>query len=91
MDPFEVALLPPHGSTDFADVTHVVPGIHPLIGLMQQKIAMHSSEFAAVTMTPEGDKGLEVGTKALAMATIEILTTPGVIEKIKADFEPRRI
>jgi amidohydrolase len=91
MDPFKVALLPPHGSTDFADVTHVVPGIHPLIGLTQQQIAMHSSEFAAVTLTPEGDKGLEIGAKAMAMATIEILTTPELLEKIKADFETRRL
>jgi metal-dependent amidase/aminoacylase/carboxypeptidase family protein len=90
-DPDEVALLPPGGSTDFSEVTHVVPGIHPLIGLTQQKLAMHSSEFASVTMTPEGDKGLEVGAKAMAIATIEILTTPELLEKIKADFEARRL
>jgi amidohydrolase len=90
-DPDEVALLPPGGSTDFSEVTHVVPGIHPLIDLTKQKLAMHSSEFASVTMTPEGDKGLEVGAKALAMATIEILTTPVLLEKIKADFEARRL
>jgi hypothetical protein len=52
---------------------------------------MHSGAFAAVTMTSDGDKGLEVGAKAMAMATIELFTTPELLKKIKADFEIRRI
>jgi amidohydrolase len=90
-DPVEVALLPPGGSTDFSEVTHVVPGIHPLIGLTQKQMAMHSREFATLTMTPEGDKGLEVGAKAMAMATIEILTKPELLADIKASFETARL
>ena len=90
-DPVAVAKMPPGGSTDFADVTHVVPGIHPMIGLAQEEMAMHSKEFADVTMTPEGDKGLEVGVKALAMATVELLTNPEMLAEIKAEFEKRRL
>ncbi len=90
-NPVTVATMPPGGSTDFADVTHVVAGIHPMIGLTHEEIAMHSKEFAAVTMTPKGDKGLEVGTKALAMASIELLTNPKKLAEIKNEFNRRRL
>lgn len=90
-DPMAVAKMPPGGSTDFADVTHVVAGIHPMIGLTHKPMAMHSKEFAAVTMTSEGDKGLEVGVKALAMASVELFTNPRTLAEIKDEFESRRI
>ncbi len=90
-DPVAVAKMPPGGSTDFSDVTHVVAGIHPMIGLTNKPMAMHSKEFAAVTMTPEGDKGLEVGVKALAMASVELFTNPGTLAEIKDEFERRRL
>lgn len=90
-DPVTVAKMPPGGSTDFADVTHVVAGIHPMIGLTHKPMAMHSKEFAAVTMTPDGDKGLEVGVKALAMASVELFTNPETLAEIKEEFEKRRL
>ena len=91
VDPVAVAKMPPGGSTDFADVTHVVAAIHPMIGLGHKGVAMHSKDFADVSMTPEGDKGLEVGVKALAMASVELLTNPETLAAIKAEFESRRL
>lgn len=91
VDPVAVAKMPPGGSTDFADVTHVVAGIHPMIGLGHKGVAMHSKEFADVSMTPDGDKGLEVGVKALAMASVELLTDPETLAGIKAEFQSRRL
>lgn len=91
MDPVEVAILPPGGSTDFADVTHVVPGIHPMIGLTKKPMPMHSRPFADVTMTPEGDVGLDIGVKSLAMATVEILTKPELLKEIREEFESKRL
>ena len=91
MDPVEVAILPPGGSTDFADVTHVVPGIHPMIGIKTTPVPMHSKPFADVTMTPAGDDVLGVGIKCLAMATVEVMTKPDLLKEIKDDFEAHRI
>ncbi len=90
-DPVEVAIQPPGGSTDFADVTHVVPGIHPMIGITQEEMPMHSVQFADCTFTPGGDEGLMVGMKTLALATVEILSDPELLAEIKAEFEERRI
>ncbi|HUV34929.1 MAG TPA: M20 family metallopeptidase [Candidatus Desulfaltia sp.] len=90
-DPTEVAVMPPGGSTDFADVTHVVPGIHPMVGITQKEMTMHSREFADATMTPDGDKGLETGAKAMAMVTVELLANPGLLAEIKKEFEEKRL
>jgi len=90
-DPVEVATIPPGGSTDFADVTHVVPGIHPMIGIGGEGYTMHSADFAGHTLTPEGDKGLAVGAKSMAMATVEILSDPDLLAEIKAEFENERV
>ena len=83
--------MPPGGSTDFADVTHVVPGIHPMIGIKTGHMPMHSASFAEATLTPEGDEGLNVGLNILSMATIEILTKPELLKEIKEEFESKRL
>jgi amidohydrolase len=89
-EPTKVAIQPPGGSTDFADVTHVVPGIHPMISISEEEMPMHSVEFADCTLTQSGDEGLIVGIKSLSMATIEILTDSVLLAEIKTEFEEKR-
>ena len=91
MDPVEVAIQPPGGSTDFADVTHVVPGIHPMIGITNDDMPMHSAQFAACTLTSGGDDGLMIGIKSMALASVEILSDPELLAGIKAEFEKKRL
>lgn len=62
-----------------------------MVGITQEEMTMHSREFAAATMTPGGDKGLEIGAKAMAMVTVEILTRPEALAEIKKEFEERRL
>jgi hypothetical protein len=52
---------------------------------------MHSRDFADVTMTPSGDKGVEVGAKVMALATVEILTKPQLLEEIKNYFKEHKL
>ncbi|MBD3206110.1 amidohydrolase [Candidatus Bathyarchaeota archaeon] len=84
-------MQPPGGSTDFADVTHIVPGIHPMIGITNEDMAMHSTDFADVTITSSGDKGVEIGAKVMALATVEILKKPELLEVIKDYFNNHKI
>ena len=74
------------GSTDMGDVSHVVPAIHPWIGLNCPSLNLHSKGFADVTITKAGDKAIEVGAKALAMTGLEVLTSPELLEAIKKEF-----
>lgn len=80
------AARPPAGSTDFADVTHVIPGIHPMIGIAGPKVGGHSRELAAATFTTLGHKGLENGAKAMAMGCIELLSDAKLLNEVKDAF-----
>ncbi|MGN1413463.1 MAG: M20 family metallopeptidase [Anaerovoracaceae bacterium] len=75
------------GSTDMGDVSHVVPAIHPWIGMDCPQLSLHSREFAEATITPAGDRVLELGAKALALTGLEVLTEPELLENIKKEFE----
>ncbi|MCI6012896.1 MAG: M20 family metallopeptidase [Firmicutes bacterium] len=75
------------GSTDMGDVSHVVPAIHPWIGMGCPQLNLHSREFAEATITPAGDRVLELGAKALALTGLEVLTEPELLENIKKEFE----
>ena len=74
------------GSTDMGDVSHVVPSIHPWIGLGCPEYNLHSKEFADVTVTEAGDRAIEIGGKALALTGLEVLTKPEFLEAVKAEF-----
>ena len=86
-DPNVAVARTPSGSTDFSNVTHVVPAIHPIIGISDSMIPIHSREFAEASLTETAHKGLETGIKALAMAGLEILTQPELLKEIKKDYE----
>lgn len=74
------------GSTDMGDVSHVVPAIHPWIGLNCPSFNLHSKGFADATITSAGDKAIEIGGKALAFTAIEVLTSPDLLAAVKAEF-----
>lgn len=78
------------GSTDMGDVSHVVPTIHPWIGLNCPGLNLHSKEFAEATLTKEADKAIEWGAKALALTGLEVLTSPELLQAIKAEFAEAR-
>jgi len=85
-DPTVTATKPPIASTDFAEVTHKIPSIHPMIAIAPEGVAIHSYEFAQATFTERGHRGLEIGAKSMAMAAVEILTDPALLEAVKAAF-----
>jgi len=88
-DPNITAAKPPAGSTDFAEVTHVVPGIHPMVSIAPKEVAGHSYELAEATFSEAGHRGLEIGAKALAVAGIEMLLDRGLMMRIKAESTER--
>ena len=74
------------GSTDMGDVSHVVPAIHPWIGLNCPAFNLHSKGFADATITPAADRALQIGGQALALTAIDVLTRPELLDAIKAEF-----
>jgi amidohydrolase len=87
----EAASIPPGGSTDFSDVTHVVPGIHPLIGMGVEDVPGHSKALADLTLTEKGDRNLEISIKSMAMAAVELKLDPELLREVKEEFESKRL
>ncbi|BEL08785.1 M20 family metallopeptidase [Actinoplanes sichuanensis] len=63
-------------STDMGNVSHVVPSIHPMIGLRGVTAMPHTHEFAAVTVTPAADEALLHAAKLLARTATDLAATP---------------
>ena len=60
------------GSTDMGNVSHVVPTIHPFLGINSLPAVNHQKEFAAHTVTPDGEKAIRDGALAMAWTVIDL-------------------
>ena len=76
----------PMASTDFGDVSQVVPAAGSYIGIAPEGTPGHSVQLADATMTDEGLDAMILGTKALGMTLVELLAKPSVIDDAKEYF-----
>ncbi|GII00841.1 M20 family metallopeptidase [Planobispora takensis] len=61
------------GSTDMGNVSHALPGIHPVIGIDPAGFSMpHTPEFATAAATPTADKAVVDAATALAWTAIDL-------------------
>src|SRR5581483_3295722 len=72
------------GSTDMGNVSHVVPSIHPMIGLDSLPAVPHQPEFAACAATPIADQAVFDGGLAMAWTAIDIASRPAVRDRLIA-------
>lgn len=66
----------PLGSTDMGNVTNVVPGIHPVIGLDSGGAVTHQEAFAAACVTESADRAVVDGARALAATAARAAADP---------------
>lgn len=74
------------GSIDIGNVSHVVPVIHPWIGVGDPSLIIHSKEFATHTMTEMARTAVFRGACALALTGYDVISSKENQEKIKAEF-----
>ncbi len=74
------------GSTDMGNVSQLVPGIHPTIGIAPETIVIHSPEFAEVAASEAGIKGMLDAAKALAMTVVDLTASAETVKKVEAEF-----
>jgi len=60
------------GSSDMGNVSHVVASIHPMLGINSHPAVNHQKEFAAHTVTPDGDAAIRDGALAMAFTVIDL-------------------
>ena len=60
------------GSTDMGNVSHVVPAIHPMLDIHPGGAVNHQPEFAAHTITPDGERAIRDGALAMAFTVLDV-------------------
>ena len=74
------------GSTDMGNVSHLVPSIHPMIASAPTGTAIHTLDFAKASITPQADKAVIDGAKAMAMTAIDFWTSSELQNSIRQEF-----
>jgi amidohydrolase len=75
---------PAAGSTDMANVSLLMPTIHPTVGLPSLPAVNHQPEFAAHCITPIADAALVEAAVALAWTAIDAATEDPLRERLLA-------
>jgi amidohydrolase len=78
-------------STDAGNVSHVIPTIHPYLGLNTWPVVNHQAEFAAACATPAADDVTVLGAKLLASVAIDVATNQDLRQRLlarRADAAP---
>ena len=74
------------GSTDMGNVSYLVPSIHPMIKVSPPDVAIHTRDFARWAASPEGDRAVLDGAKAMAMTVADLWLRPDVLDAAKRAF-----
>jgi amidohydrolase len=82
--PAELEAAVPLGSTDMGNVTQLLPGIHPVVGVDAGGASIHQPEFAAAAAGPSADKAVIEGAIMLARTVVELAQTPAERDRVLA-------
>ncbi len=85
----DVKVRPPLGNTAMSNVTQVLPGIHPVVGVNAAGATVHQRAFAAVTAGPSGDRAVIDGTVMLVRTIVCLAETPDERDRVLAAQQRR--
>lgn len=78
----DVEALLPLGSTDMGNVTQVMPGIHPIVGIDADGSSVHQPGFAAAAAGPSADTAVIEGAIMLARTVVGLAETPAERDRV---------
>lgn len=75
------------GSTDLGNLSYRMPAIHPMIGLDDEGLSLHTAEFAAAAGAEAGDRAVLDGASGLAMTAADYLADAELRRAAHEEFE----
>lgn len=87
--PEEVEASVPLGSTDMGNVTQVMPGIHPVVGIDAGGASIHQPQFAAAAVGESADTAVIEGAIMLARTVVALATDVAERDRV-LDLQHRR-
>ena len=85
--PEETELKKSGGSTDFGNVSQLIPALSAYVNIGQ--VVLHSPEGAAMTATPEAHGVMIKSAKGLAYTAIDLITRPELLNAAKREHSKR--
>jgi amidohydrolase len=76
------------GSTDFGNVSMIIPSIHPFLGIEASGSVNHQPEFAAACLTESADRAVIEGAVAMAWTAIDLATEASVRQDLVSGNRP---
>ena len=64
------------------NVTQVMPGIHPIVGIDAEGASVHQPGFAAAAARPSADKAVIEGAIMLARTVVALAQTPAERDRV---------
>jgi amidohydrolase len=80
--PAEVEAAFPLGSTDMGNVTQVMPGIHPIVGIDAGGASVHQPAFAEAAAGPSADTAVVEGAIMLARTVVTLAETQAQRDRV---------
>lgn len=74
------------GSTDFGNISQVVPGAHSYFKVSDEQVASHTTEFAAIANTEGALRGMVVAAKAMALTALDAVDDPEFLAQVRREF-----
>ena len=74
------------GSTDFGNVSQLIPGMHGSVAIARTGIVVHSPQFAEAAVSQIGLEAMLDAAQALAMTVTDLISQPELLAKAKAEF-----
>jgi amidohydrolase len=85
----EFEAVHPMGSTDMGNVTQVMPGIHPVVGVDAGGATVHQRAFAAAAVGLSADRAVVEGAIMLARTVVHLAQTSAERDRVMAARELR--
>jgi len=79
-----------HGSLDLGNVSIHCPTIHPFMKVVDEKHQLHTVEFRDLAMTERALDAMVFTAKMLAFTAYDVITQPGLLDAVKAEFANTR-
>ncbi|TDG00775.1 M20 family metallopeptidase [Paenibacillus piri] len=74
------------GSTDFANVTYIIPGACLRVAFVPFGTASHSTEWVEAGTSEAGHRAVISAAKAIAGSAYELIAVPDLLQEIKEEF-----
>lgn len=74
-------------STDFGNVSHLVPGLHPMVKVSPTDVALHTEDFARWAATPQAVDAAVDSAAGLAQVALDFLADTDFCRAAQEDFD----